>query len=349
MIRTFTAVAAVFYVTTASGCGAGDGAGLSLGAGQSRQAIVKGAPSDASQEAVVRLDMKGVFACTATMVAPNLALTARHCVAEITESGVCGEFTANAPPSALSIAVGIDAKSTGVKGVEIFTESGTDACVGDIALIKLASDVPNAKVAKVRLSKLTEGEGALTVGYGDDGTGSSFESPKPPPRAQRTGLKIDAIGPKQYDYATKSGAPIPVDLSEDEIATGESTCVGDSGGPLFDQSGAIIGVTSRGVDDECFDRPSIYAAVSAHEALVKKAFDAAGQTLEEPAAPAPGPATVDPTPPPAAAPPPAPASAPAPTMESSDGCAIGGNATPSSYGLFALPFALALVRRRRRR
>jgi hypothetical protein len=310
--------------------------------------IINGAVSDATQESVVRLDQDGEFACTATLVAPNLVLTARHCVEDLGGHSECGTFRPGEPASSLSISAGLSATPTGIVGKQIFVEASNDGCTTDVALLLLASDVPNAKIAKVRFSTAVVGEPAVTVGYGDDGTGEP-----PAKREQRAGLSVDGIGPSLYEYTDKHGTKIPVDLSPGELVTGESTCSGDSGGPLFDATGQIVAVTSRGVDDECVDRPSIYATVAAHEQIIRDAFAASGHSVDDPLSTEPQ--SVDAGVPAASPPPPAaePAAAPAPPSsvrpEPSDGCAIG--ARPRAMSA-ASPLVLALLslgaRRRRR-
>jgi len=55
-----------------------------VGVAVARSAIVGGVPADPSDAAVVSLQHKvtgGVAHCTGTLVAPNLVLTARHCLA----------------------------------------------------------------------------------------------------------------------------------------------------------------------------------------------------------------------------------------------------------------------------
>ena len=83
-------------------------------------AVIKGKNSDTSQDAVILLifldQQTGlVGACTGTMLAPNLVLTARHCVADTDESAACdaegepiagGEVKGNHKPSQLYVFVG---------------------------------------------------------------------------------------------------------------------------------------------------------------------------------------------------------------------------------------------------
>jgi hypothetical protein len=133
----------------------------------------------------------------------------------------------------------------------------------------------------VRLGKLTVGEGAWTAGYGDNGRGQVT-----PGRYEKGGLKIDAVGPAQYTFKTKQNQSMPVTLPPGEIVTGESTCFGDSGGPLLDMKGNVIGVTSRGIDESCIDRPSIYSDTASHATLIRAAAQASGHTIAEADAPA---------------------------------------------------------------
>lgn len=251
--------------------GAGDGATLR----RVSQPIVNGTPSTAADNAVVYIaDSSGGF-CTGTFIAPNLVITARHCVSDMNESSECGSFTKLFPPSRLSIQTGVKQGARVATVTKFFVDAAqTSGCSNDIALMQLDRDVPGALIAKVRLTKLTLGETARTVGYGDNGSGSVTNG-----RYQKTGIKIDSVGPASYTYKTKNGQSMPVDVPVGEVVTGESTCFGDSGGPLFDGAGNVIGVTSRGIDDSCIDRPSIYSDTASHAKLILDAATAAGHPL----------------------------------------------------------------------
>lgn len=236
--------------------------------------IVGGSPSTSAKDAVVFLNLGNNGFCTATLIAPTLLITARHCVAEINETGQCGTFGANNPTTSMSVAVGVQASEnspTVAKGKRIFVESATDGCGTDIALLEIDTPITSVPAATVRLTAPTPGETASTVGYGDNGRGQVTNG-----RYERTGLKIDAVGPTSATYRTKNGQSLRYDVATAELSTGESTCFGDSGGPLFDGQGAIIGVTSRGIDDSCLDRPSIYSGTAGHAKLINDALAAVG-------------------------------------------------------------------------
>jgi hypothetical protein len=266
-------------VGAAVGCGANeDRVATGLHHRKLDTRIVGGTPSQAEDDTVVMLVERGQLACSGTLVAPNLILTARHCVTDMSETGPCGTFTTNHAPSGIGVALGADANPRQVvaRGKQLFHEAGLSGCSNDIALILLDRDVQNP-IAPVRLSVATPGEDAYTVGFGDDGSGELTDG-----RHRKDGISIDAVGASSYMFQPSTGRPIMVQVPAGELLTGESTCYGDSGGPLFDAQDEVIGVTSRGIDDSCIDRPSIFSGLATHADLIRGAFAAAGHPLPPP-------------------------------------------------------------------
>jgi MYXO-CTERM domain-containing protein len=103
------------------------------------------------------------------------------------------------------------------------------------------------------------------------------------------------VGPNVIKYRMQSGDDFPYVIPPGDVATGESTCFGDSGGPLLDAKGNVVAVTSRGPDDtpddgthgnSCIDMISVYAGVRFNEATIRAAAKAAGHELPPNAPPA---------------------------------------------------------------
>lgn len=242
-----------------------------------KQAIVGGATSTTAQDAAIMIVTNGQYGCTGTLIAPNLVLTARHCVAgEIDDTTPCGPVKNDLPASAFGVALAVNADESKkvARGTKIFVPPTKNLCGFDVALIQLDAEIPEAKVARVRFEKLAVGETAVAVGYG-------AATPDGPPSASRRQRQtsVQAVGPAAKSWPSKSGPTIAYEVPAGDVATGESTCFGDSGGPLFDEAGNVVGVTSRGIDGECVDRPSVYASVAAHAKMIEDAATAAGHPL----------------------------------------------------------------------
>jgi secreted trypsin-like serine protease len=247
--------------------------------------IVNGTTSPASQDATVLLTLGTLGTCSGTLITPNLVLTARHCVSELDENShtECTAFTTSLVASTITVSLGAGANGSVVaaRGKSAIVDTGSVICSHDIALLVLDRDVVGAAIAKVRFTKVAVGETTKAVGYGEDGSGKLTSA-----RFQRGSLKIEGVGPAPAVYTTKANKQINYNVLAGEISTGESTCFGDSGGPLFDANDEIIGLTSRGIDGECIDKPSIFTDVASHEALIRDAATNAGHPLGE-TAPAP--------------------------------------------------------------
>lgn len=262
--------------------------------GRTKAAVIDGVASDASQDAVVlilRFDMKTHEggACTGTLIAPNLVLTARHCVADTDMGAACdgdgnpvagGEIRGNFDPATLHVFAGTARPETrsefeaGVKGAEILDDGGTNLCNHDIALIRLEGNIDNGMIAPVRLeTDITVGEMITAVGWGVTET-----TPSPSTRQQRTGIEVEDVGPDTE--ARPAVAP-------NEFQVGESICSGDSGGPaISEETGAVLGVVSRGGNRSypdpndpaktCIDGQNLYTKLSPFKDLILDAYAAAG-------------------------------------------------------------------------
>lgn len=212
----------------------------------------------------------GVALCTASLIAPNLLLTARHCVSEVTEGSVeCGQTTASAPFAAKTFYATNspsedDAKVFYLVSSVSVPSDGSYICGYDLALVTLTTVVP-ADVATPLVPRIdlpvSVGESYRAVGYGLDAAGDAGTSGT---RRMRAGLKVECV-------AGKCGQGV----DSSEFAGGAGLCSGDSGGPALDAAGRIVGVASRSADG-CA-RPIYGSVASWKDWLVSVATQAAVQ------------------------------------------------------------------------
>jgi secreted trypsin-like serine protease len=205
-------------------------------------AMVGGAPAaEGVRHTIMILGSGGTF-CSGTAVARDLVLTAAHCV----------------PPGAVYNFIDFDAahqpQLRSVAKVAPHPQFSMPAFQGtratpDLALLKLAKPLPAAVVPAALVGQrgpITGGEAFVVMGYGvtipgDNKSGGTLRSATLVATGQLGNLQTRLVDPSTLGKRAGLGA-----------------CVGDSGGPVFQETGGrllLIGViswtTAPNLDDGC--------------------------------------------------------------------------------------------------
>lgn len=259
-----------------------------LGAGCVRRQQV---PDDRMVQAVEQEASSGVVAiattmadspshitlCSGALVAPNLVLTARHCVSRaVTATPSCdargrshnGDHLAeDVDPAAIAIYTGThvrpDVDVPAARAVRTLHPTGQVLCDSDVAFLVLDRSVANSTVLSMRLHAPVEtGDVVVPVGFG--GGPLNIVGHK----VARSKSTVLATGPS-------ANAATGAVLGPREFEVDRATCRGDSGGPAIDvTTGEIVGVVSRGGSCSAHGN-HVYTRVDAYNRLATAAFVAA--------------------------------------------------------------------------
>jgi MYXO-CTERM domain-containing protein len=250
-----------------------------------------GAPGDTAEEDVqggrsarsaghnyaVGIASRSGALCSGTLIAPNLVLTARHCVVPSDGDTVVtcqSRFGPTVPAS--EIYVTIEPTLRGARkyygAKEITTPEDTSFCGNDIALVTLRENIPAGHatpatpVVRFPMSDRTRiGSTIVAMGYGITNPSAKDSGI----RRFREGIQIVCI-PGDPIAPCEERSVSALTESDREFITAGYVCSGDSGGGAFDQAsfdrGApyVLGALSRGPQTESRCLAAIYSRTDAH-------------------------------------------------------------------------------------
>lgn len=254
--------------------------------GSAKQAISGGA-DDSGHPFALGLRINGGGTCSAALIAPNLVLTARHCVSPVSTGGsidATSVFTGNYPPNELEVTTSPDMGSGSFRAVrEVVTPTNNKSQGNDVALLILQANVPPAEATPITPSvqhaifnTKRYGSSVAGIGYGVTMTSGNDSGQ----RRIRQNIPITCIDGSRTPCDTVVDGNNARLLAVTEFMAGEGLCSGDSGSTAYEQQSLTAGAPiSFGVASRVFSNGSstngavcgqyvVYSRTDSHKDLI---------------------------------------------------------------------------------
>jgi MYXO-CTERM domain-containing protein len=252
------------FAVLAAGCSSPVPAAEDLAS--SSQAIQGGANTSEHPYALgLSIGFQGI--CSGALIAPNLVLTARHCVADSPEQINCttarfGSLTAGESGVYATTAATIaGAGRNFVRSKKIFAPTDTKVCGNDIALVVLEQNINSVPLVEPLLdtSRLIAHASLFARKYTAIGYGLTNATGSPEDSGQRRILQNIPLScvpgdTKSFLDCNRIDGASSI-IGQSEFIGGDGTCQGDSGSSAYEQnmfdsgSRLSLGVLSRGGAD----------------------------------------------------------------------------------------------------
>ncbi len=214
-----------------------------------------GVPDRGNDPAVVALDVAGQSPCSGALVAPDIVLTARHCVALVAPDAQCpaarAQIVGEREPSSVRVLVGdeLAIAEERARGRVVVAPPGDVLCGADIALVLLDTTIDDIRPLSVRATGAAKGDHLRTVAFGR------------------------LAGAMQLQKLVSDHVPV-LDATAAELEIAEA-CGRGAGGPAIDETtGEIVGVASRSVGSSCdgAGSPDAYTRADAFFSIIAQAL-----------------------------------------------------------------------------